>query len=814
MTDGNRVTPWPRRPRMCPGEFFVVRKEFHIDNWTGGYITNAVCNLGLYLNGVYIDCNNVFPAVCKDRLSDLEAPLWRIEVINIIQNQSNTVRLFLDVFIDLKSLTALLRHGRKFNGRSLLVYFLSQQTRSFTHLNNFLYLRSYALPPITFNITADSEALLSHSNVAKEVKVVNLTNTKLYDFQDASMNKMASLERNAYVMTGMSSEMVRIASEDNTEFWMDSNLALLFPDECHKRSITCRGGILSDKMGMGKTLTILSLCEFSRVQEDNSIMKPAATLVLCPAHVVSHWANEIKTHTNTSYLTVVGRDDMKKVTVASIMSGKYGYVIVSFNLFSNSFLKQFTDYYYCKQPSCCLHSMTQRIDNFKRDFSRLSETDRFQHSFLPCIFQWGRVIVDEFHELGNSVHCQAQLYISRIPSDFTWFVSGTPSVNISHNCKTLICNMVMKGYTFPLYDCAMNILRNCNVNNDEYSVNIPLTTETVRWVEFTSDERQLYDALANEGRNHQLKVCSYPRIAHLSNLQSSEVETVEDMKDAAIRFLKQRIKSTRSTLEEREKILRDLPSDDRTPRVTQLRRECTRDIQTLHATLNNLTRTERYVTNSCSEDCVICLSSIRNPAMIRGCGHKFCKECCFTALSKDARCPTCRLEAVPRDVLTLVDTSNEYSKIDDLRQKYGSKIASLIQYLQTSDDIKTLLFSQWDDLLRDLGKCIATFRNVLYCRGNINAKNSAIQKFKTSKTHNLILLSTTHSASGCDLANASRVILLDTLDGGEDVKNIERQAIARCHRIGQKNTVEIVRFVIRDTIEEQLYRRLRLESHL
>tara|TARA_B100001741_G_scaffold308428_2_gene304631 strand:+ start:220 stop:714 length:495 start_codon:yes stop_codon:yes gene_type:complete len=159
-----------------------------------------------------------------------------------------------------------------------------------------------------------------------------------------------------------------------------------------------------------------------------------------------------------------------------------------------------------------------------------------------------------------------------------------------------------------------------------------------------------------------------------------------------------------------------------------------------------------------------------------------------------------------QSVIKLIDPSEEQN---ERRQKYGSKLYELLQFLNSTGDTKTLVFSQWDELLRDVGTCVTEFtqRKVVYCRGNVSQKRSAINKFTTSDSHNLLLLSTLNSGSGSDLSVAKRVILLDTVDGSTSFANgVERQAIARCHRIGQKDVVNVIRFIVKDTIEESIYR--------
>jgi len=54
----------------------------------------------------------------------------------------------------------------------------------------------------------------------------------------------------------------------------------------------CRGGIVTDEAGLGKTLVALSVVAENRL--------PEATLVVCPAPLVANWREEIKRHLSPS----------------------------------------------------------------------------------------------------------------------------------------------------------------------------------------------------------------------------------------------------------------------------------------------------------------------------------------------------------------------------------------------------------------------------------------------------------------------------------------------------------------------------------
>lgn len=72
----------------------------------------------------------------------------------------------------------------------------------------------------------------------------------------------------------------------------------------------------------------------------------------------------------------------------------------------------------------------------------------------------------------------------------------------------------------------------------------------------------------------------------------------------------------------------------------------------------------------------------------------------------------------------------------------------------------------------------------------------------------MVLLSLERSASGMNLIEANYVVLLDPMDGTvEEARAYEIQALGRAHRQGQNQKVTLVRFVIQDSVEEELYLR-------
>src|SRR3990167_1496284 len=67
----------------------------------------------------------------------------------------------------------------------------------------------------------------------------------------------------------------------------------LLEHEFNPTNPKCRGGFLCDEPGLGKTLTMLM-----HILESPSMPGDAETLVICPAHVINVWLEQIAEHTN------------------------------------------------------------------------------------------------------------------------------------------------------------------------------------------------------------------------------------------------------------------------------------------------------------------------------------------------------------------------------------------------------------------------------------------------------------------------------------------------------------------------------------
>jgi SNF2 family DNA or RNA helicase len=191
----------------------------------------------------------------------------------------------------------------------------------------------------------------------------------------------------------------------------------------------------------------------------------------------------------------------------------------------------------------------------------------------------------------------------------------------------------------------------------------------------------------------------------------------------------------------------------------------------------------------------------------------YCFLCIKEMVQSNPKCPQCMKPIKQNDInmisfedLSAKANTKEIKDKVSLITKIGTKLANLIFYIKNCKE-KCIVFSQWDDLLKKVGDVLDTYgiKNV-FCRGNVWTRDKAIRDFTNKDDIQVIMLSSESAAAGTNLTRATKVILLEPVSGTYEFrKNTEGQAIGRAHRTGQTEQVTVVRFIIKDSIEEEIY---------
>lgn len=250
--------------------------------------------------------------------------------------------------------------------------------------------------------------------------------------------------------------------------------------------------------------------------------------------------------------------------------------------------------------------------------------------------------------------------------------------------------------------------------------------------------------------------------------------------------------------------------------------------------------------SSDDENCPVCHESLGMQMMVLPCGHMLCCKCmmgiaeqaCGSVSEPELErimCPSCRYRTHLGNI-AFIDNgsdSNSYSqtfnrlgnKKEDaessmvVRGSYGTKMEAVTKRLlriQLEDpNAKFLIFSTWNDVL-DVVEHTLSANNIRYVRAKGRRSfDAAIRKFKgqdvrdqsekdqgMDKSAQALLLLVQQGANGLNLIEAQHVILIEPLLN----PGAEAQAINRVHRIGQCHATYVHKFLIKNTVEESIYK--------
>jgi SNF2 family DNA or RNA helicase len=183
-------------------------------------------------------------------------------------------------------------------------------------------------------------------------------------------------------------------------------------------------------------------------------------------------------------------------------------------------------------------------------------------------------------------------------------------------------------------------------------------------------------------------------------------------------------------------------------------------------------------------------------------------------------CPLCKtkisghlLAEVPEDVIERADEMENHLNISSVHA-HSTKIDALLkdleyvraQDLSTGNNTKTVIFSQFTTLLTLIQEPLkkAKFKFVRLDGGMSRTQRStALNNFKNDPDTKIFLLSIKAGGVGLNLVTASRVYLMEPYWNPA----VEQQAIDRVHRLGQTKEVTTVRFIIKNSIEENMQKR-------
>ncbi|KAK5112333.1 hypothetical protein LTR62_004296 [Meristemomyces frigidus] len=678
---------------------------------------------------------------------------------------------------------------------------------------------------------------VKHDDLPRRMADAKLINKTLMDHQQQALHFMLCLETNTPLNEG--DEEAFSLWKPNVNHRGDRTWVHVITDqEVDKRPNPFKGGILADMMGLGKTLSILSLVAETR-REASVFGRAAApasshternaqtTLIVCPKSVLSNWKEQIDMYFLPKRCTYYMYHGAKRNRDLDSLAD-YDIVMTTYDTAAADF----------KSKTGALHAIN-----------------------------WFRVVLDEAHTIRNQDTFNSKACIA-LSADRRWAVTGTPIQNTMNDLAALVKFLRVEPFS-DTHSWNQYILAPLRAGNSDAVAHLRLLVDGITLrrmkdkiafkarhekditIDLPAEERRIYERIASQsnqqmnlmtgGNTHKMKGKSY---AHMLRL-------IDRMRRFCAHGLDMFSDEDRKEIEEGMNAdnaidIIDLGDD---PALEEFK------FITDKSALEQLQLASESSTDQC-ERCGDSLIGGQDDAEydsdedgtpdgkkdlighLTPCFHFLCTKCkpiyiqqAQSSMTTDQRhgCPLC--QAYVRFGFFDYYRSKLQEYIEDKRmsikkrreraanrlenyEKPSVKVQHLIDDLRNHEletdllpdgepPIRSVVFSQWTTYL-DLIEVALVEAGICFVRLDgtmtISQRTSVLKQFKTSPLVSVILVSIKAGGQGLNLTSANHVYMMEP----QYNPGVEQQAIDRVHRLGQERDVYVNHFFINESIEQKI----------
>lgn len=679
---------------------------------------------------------------------------------------------------------------------------------------------------------------LERSENLPEMEPSPLIITKLLAHQKQGLHFMANREKE---------RVFSEKEEDNSSLWrlkyklngQPVYYNVITGNEERNKPPEVLGGILADMMGLGKTLSMLSLVigslddsvEWAKQMPPASLVEAGlsrnskTTLLVSPLSTVANWEEQITTHVKAGslkYYVFHGGNRIQNIDELA----EYDLIITTYSIVSSEVYGR----------------------GKKKNDSPLLHTNFF------------RIVLDEAHMIREQSTRQSQA-ICALSSQRRWAVTGTPVQNRLEDLGALIKFLRVKPFSDPrgFYQHILNpfkladpeiipklrlLVDTITLRRLKDRIDLPQRHDEIVRLEFTEEESTLYQwfakdsdlkmkIIAGESRKglggktyvHVLRAIMRLRLicAHGRELLSEDdLKITEGFSQHNAIDLEEDDERDRPVINSRQAyemlmLLKETDSDSCA--------QCGRIIGSgdMENATNGKDDVIGYMLPCFQLVCRQCMHDIQSCAEQRFSGDHFkCPFCeqylrtSFFELSQSG------IEAAEEAKIA----ARENPRQAKIMGRYGgphSKTKALVAALKQSQiqskespndkPIKSVVFSGWTAHL-DLIQIALEDNGFKYVRldGKMtrSKRTAALDAFREDPEVTVFLISISAGGLGLNLTTASRVYVMEP----QFNPAAEAQAVDRVHRLGQTREVFIKRFIMHDSFEDKMLALQRKKENL
>jgi len=203
------------------------------------------------------------------------------------------------------------------------------------------------------------------------------------------------------------------------------------------------------------------------------------------------------------------------------------------------------------------------------------------------------------------------------------------------------------------------------------------------------------------------------------------------------------------------------------------------------------------VENVKDELCGICYDDPEPATITPCCNQIFCGRCLIMSLEKNPACPMCRSPMSSKAIImlnnnpvvptatTTTNTTNTTAPPRPLK-----KSDALLKLIKDNPTGKFLVFSRYDNPFDQIAAaCVVEGITIRQVKGNKDVVNATLHSFEKGDTR-VLFLNSAHSGAGLNIISATHVVLLHAMNSEE-----EKQIIGRAFRLGRTADLNLVKLL-------------------
>jgi len=677
------------------------------------------------------------------------------------------------------------------------------------------------------------DELVKHDDLPEMEPTSDMITTPLLPHQKQALHFLMQHEQDNSTDLSFSLWKTRIDKRGDKKWYH-----IITDQELSRKPDPVQGGILADMMGLGKTLSILSLiCEtgaqarefWNQPRAADGSLNAKGTLIICPKSVMSNWEEQIRTHIKPNQLSICvyhgsnREDDIEELSKYSVVLSTYGTVAAEFSVKGKAL----------------------------------------------AALRWFRIVLDEAHTI-RTLTSKAFKGCNNLSAQRRWAVTGTPVQNALEDLGALIKFLRIAPFhegtswsqhiIAPLKCANTDAVTHLRILVDSITLRrlkdkINLKGRHVKHVriEFPTGDYRIYKNMAGEfgtqlkrltgGSKVQLKGKAYAHVlksigrlrmfcAHGLDMFNEEdrheiSEGMNPENAIAIDLGEEpELEDFQFVTEKQAYEFLNAVSDSDTDRCE------TCDCKIGHKTSTSDNEPMDMTTDEDDdEDEVNDIIGYLNP-----CYHIYCPKCKdkyegaarrTMTIDKRHQCQSCQayvrfgLYEYHRSTLRAflevknnsVNKRREKRTLDEFTYNGPSaKVSALLEDLKQSavetaslpggePPIRSVVFSGWTTYL-DLIEAALEDNQIGFVRldGTMSLKQRSVvlHQFANDPDISVILVSIKAGGQGLNFTVANKVYMMEP----QFNPGAEHQAIDRVHRLGQEREVYVTHYIMKDSVEE------------